>query len=218
MEDSLTTSPIGFDKSGRLMYLVDSRGRDTAALTALNLDTGNQTVIAEDGQADVSDTLIHPTEKTVQAVAFTHQRKRWQVLDQAVASHLEYLSTVADGEVEVISRTLDDRVWIVAYLLDDGPVRYYHYSTEAKEARFLFSSRQALEDVPLAKMHSEVIRSRDGLELVTYYTLPVGSDNQQAGRPERPLPMVLLVHGGPWYRDNWGYNSLHQMLADRGSA
>jgi len=88
-------------------------------------------------------------------------------LDQAVASHLEYLSTVAGGEVEVISRTLDDRGWIVAYLLDDGPVRYYHYNTEDKEARFLFSSRQALEDLPLAKMHSEVIRSRDGLELVT---------------------------------------------------
>ena len=96
MEDSLTTSPVGFDKSGRLMYLVDSRGRDTAALTALNLDTGNQTVIGEDGRADVCDTLIHPTEKTIQAVAFTHQRKRWQVLDQTVASHLEYLGTVAD--------------------------------------------------------------------------------------------------------------------------
>ncbi len=62
------------------------------------------------------------------------------------------------------------------------------------------------------------MRSRDGLELVTYYSLPVGSDNQQAGRPERPLPTVLLVHGGPWYRDNWGYNSLHQMLANRGYA
>ena len=67
-------------------------------------------------------------------------------------------------------------------------------------------------------MHSAVIKSRDGLELVSYYTLPVGSDNRQAGRPERPLPMVLLVHGGPWYRDNWGYNSLHQMLANRGYA
>ena len=198
MEDVLTTSPVGFDKSLRVMYLVDSRGRDTAALVAVNLDTSNYTVIAEDQRADVSDTLIHPTEKTVQAVAFTHQRKGWQILDQTVASHLEYLSTVADGEVEVISRTLDDRGWIVAYLLDDGPVRYYHYDKEALEARFLFTGRKALEGLPLAKMHTEVIKSRDGLELVSYYTLPVDSDRQRTVRPDELLAMVLLVHGGPW--------------------
>ncbi len=218
MEDVLTTSPVGFDESLRVMYLVDSRGRDTSALVAVNLDTNIQTVIAEDQRADVSDTLIHPTEKTVQAVAFTYQRKGWQILDQAVASHMKYLSTVADGDVEVISRTLDDRGWIVAYLLDDGPVRYYHYNTEALEARFLFTNRKALEGLPLAKMHSEVIKSRDGLELVCYYTLPVDNASQKTVRPDEPLPMVLLVHGGPWYRDNWGYNPLHQLLANRGYA
>ena len=218
MEDALTTSPVGFDKTLRVMYLVDSRGRDTAALVAVNLDTDNHTVIAEDQQADVSDTLIHPMEKTVQAVAFTYQRKAWQILDQAVASHLEYLSTVAEGDVEVISRTLDDRGWIVAYLLDDGPVRYYHYDTEAREARFLFTNRKALEGLTLAKMHTEVIKSRDGLELVSYYTLPVDSARQRTVRPDEPLAMVLLVHGGPWYRDDWGYNPLHQLLANRGYA
>jgi dipeptidyl aminopeptidase/acylaminoacyl peptidase len=63
-----------------------------------------------------------------------------------------------------------------------------------------------------------IIRSRDGLDLVSYYTLPLGSDADGDGRPEEPLPMVLYVHGGPWSRDVWDYNPIHQWLANRGYA
>ncbi|MCH8166145.1 MAG: S9 family peptidase, partial [Planctomycetes bacterium] len=70
----------------------------------------------------------------------------------------------------------------------------------------------------LAPMDSEVIRARDRLKLVSYYTLPVGSDADGDGRPEQPLPMVLWVHGGPWWRDFWGYDPVHQWLANRGYA
>ena len=125
MEDSIHTGPIGLDRAGRTLYMIDSRGRDTSALTAINLDTQEQTVIAEDARSDVSDTMLHPTEKTPQAAAFSHQRKEWRILDDSIAADLEYLGTVADGEIEVISRTLNDDYWIAAYLLDDGPVRYY---------------------------------------------------------------------------------------------
>jgi dipeptidyl aminopeptidase/acylaminoacyl peptidase len=218
MEDTLTTSPIGFDKTGSVMYLVDSRGRNTAALTSLNLDTGELTLIAEDDRADVSDTVAHPTEKTLQAVAFTYLRKEWQTLDPSIAPDLDYLRTVADGDIEVTSRTLDNRHWIVAYLLDNGPVRYYHYDREQKDARFLFTNRKALEGLPLARMHPVSIKSRDNRDLVSYYTLPLDSDQEEDGHPDHPLPAVLLVHGGPWHRDDWGYNPLHQLLANRGYA
>ncbi|MFB3127173.1 MAG: alpha/beta hydrolase family protein, partial [Candidatus Acidiferrales bacterium] len=67
-------------------------------------------------------------------------------------------------------------------------------------------------------MHPIVIKSRDGLNLVSYYTLPVGADSDFDGRPDTPLPMVLNVHGGPWWRDAWGYDSWHQWLANRGYA
>jgi dipeptidyl aminopeptidase/acylaminoacyl peptidase len=218
MEDTLTTSPIGFDKTGSVMYLVDSRGRNTAALTSLNLDTRELTLIAEDDRADVSDTMAHPTEKTLQAVSFTYLRKEWQTLDPSIAPDLDYLRTVADGDIEVTSRTLDDRHWIVAYLLDNGPVRYYHYDREQKDARFLFTNRKALEGLPLARMHPVSIKSRDNRDLVSYYTLPLDSDQEEDGHPDHPLPAVLLVHGGPWHRDDWGYNPLHQLLANRGYA
>lgn len=214
MEDMLTTSPIGFDKTGRLLYMIDSRERDTAALVTFDLETDKQSLLAEDKQADVSGLMIHPTEKTVQAVAFTHERKRWQILDASIEEDIACLHGISDGDVEVVSRTLDDRCWIVAYQVDNGPVRYYRYDRATKDAQFLFTNRKALEGLPLARIHPVVIKSRDGLDLVSYYTLPAvfGDDPQ----PDTPLPMVLLVHGGPWQRDAWGYDPEHQMLANRG--
>ncbi len=216
MEDVLTTSPVWFDKTGTILYMIDSRGRDTSALFALDMDTGEQTLIAEDPRVDLSDVMVHPTERNVQAVAFTYERKRWQVIDESIAEDLAYLSTVADGEVEVVDRTLDDRYWMVAYLLDDGPVQYYRYGREAQEAQFLFTNQEVLEGLPLAKMQPVVIKSRDGLNLVSYYTLPVGSDSDGDARPDEPLPMVLVPHYSPWECDNWGYNDIHQWLANRG--
>lgn len=218
MEDILTTGPIGFDKTGTILYMIYSRDRNTSAVYALNLKTNEQTLIAQDPLADVSDFMIHPTQKNIQAVAFTYERKHWQIIDQSIADDLDYLKTVADGDVEVVDRTLDDRYWMVAYLMDDGPLQYYRYDSQAQEAEFLFTNRKDLEGLPLAKMHPVVFRSRDGLDLVSYYTLPLGSDVDGDDYPDQPLPMVLYVHGGPWARDNWGYESVHQWLANRGYA
>ena len=217
-EDSLTTVPLGFDKSGKILYMFDSRGRDTSALVALDLESGSQQVLFETPKADVSDVLIHPTERTVQAVAFTYERKHWHVLDTTLADDFDYLQTVADGDIEIVSRTLDDRFWVVAYEVDNGPIRYYLYNRSQKQARFLFTNRKALEGIPLAKTYPVFIPARDGLTLVSYVTLPIWSDPDGDGRPSQPLPMVLLVHGGPWWRDRWGYEPVRQWLANRGYA
>jgi dipeptidyl aminopeptidase/acylaminoacyl peptidase len=219
MEDTLTTSPVGFNKAGDAVYMLDSRGRNTAALTSLTLDRGAQVVLAENPQADIDGTMVHPTEKHIQAAASTYDRKQWQILDVTITHDMAYLRQVSAGDIEVISRTLDDGVWIVAYIVDDGPLRYYRYDRETRRATYLFSNRQALDGLTLAKMHAVVITARDGLNLVTYVTLPVGSERQDdPQRPGTPLPMVLLVHGGPWARDAWSFNPWHQWLANRGYA
>ncbi len=217
-EDSVTTGPIEFADAGRALYFTDSRGRDTAALTSVDLQSGEITVLASDDRADVADTVLHPTERTLQAVAFNYDRKSWQVMDDAVDRDLEFLSGVSAGDIEIVSRTLDDGCWIVAYLRDDGPVSYYRYLRNSRDAQFLFTNRAALEDLPLAKVHPVVIPARDGLDLVCYYSLPVEADPNQAGSVASPLPMALLVHGGPWARDAWGYNPVYQLLANRGYA
>ncbi len=218
MEDALTTSPVGFDKTGKILYMIDSRGRNTAALVSVNLETGNKDVIFEDPRADLSDVMINPTEKTIEAAASEYLRTEWKILDNSIKPDFDYLKTVADGDMSVTSRSLDDNVWTVAFVKDDGPVNYYVYNRPDKKAEFLFTNRKDLEKVHLAKMHPVEIKSRDGLTLVSYLSIPYWSDPDNDGKPDSPLPMVLFVHGGPWARDSWGYHSYHQWLANRGYA
>lgn len=218
MEDSMNTSPLGLDPTGTKLYALDSRGRETAALVVQDLETGELTVIYEDPQADVSHVMIHPAERTIQAVASTYARRDWHVIDPDIEADLAYLDTVADGEMNVVSRTLDDQIWIVAYLVADGPVRYYRYDRAAGSAEFLFTNRDALEGLTLSQMHSVVIPSRDGHQLVSYLTLPPNEKIDEPFRLKQPLPLVLEVHGGPWARDEWGFNTIHQWLANRGYA
>jgi dipeptidyl aminopeptidase/acylaminoacyl peptidase len=219
--DALTTSPMGFDREGRTLYMRESRDRNTAALVAMNLESGETTTLAEHDRADLAGMVMHPTRKTPQAASFNYDRVQWKVLDEAIKADLDYLRTVADGEINITSRTLDDSIWTVAFIVDDGPVRTYLYRRgggdgENRRAELLFTNRKDLEGLPLAKMRPTIITSRDGLELVSYLTLPVGAS--AGARPERPLPMVLTVHGGPWARDDWGFNPYHQWLANRGYA
>jgi dipeptidyl aminopeptidase/acylaminoacyl peptidase len=215
--DAMTTGLAGFDKAGS-MFLLDSRGRNTAALKLLDLETGEETLLAENERADLSGIIAHPTEKHVQAVTFTYARREWQILDESIRGDINYLKEVAEGEIQITSRTLNDKLWTVAFIMDHGPIQFYLYDREQQQARYLFSSRRSLEQLPLVRMHAEVIPARDGLELVSYLSLPSGTDPDGNARPGCPLPLVLLVHGGPWSRDSWGFDPTHQLLANRGYA
>lgn len=218
MEDTLTTHPFGFTKGGRTFYALDSRGRDTAAVVEIDLASGQSTLVFDSDVADVHAILTHPVEKTVQAVAVNHHRTEWFPLDDSVADDLRHLAEVDPGEPMITSRTDADDQWIVAYLSDAGPVHYYRYDRSARRCEYLFASRSDLDRYPLTPMHPLSITSRDGLELVSYLSLPPQSDPGLSGRPESPLPMVLAVHGGPWARDEWGFDPEHQLLANRGYA
>ena len=217
-EDDLTTSPLWFDAGGRTLYAFDSRGRDTSAFVSIDTETWETTELAVDPRADVSDTIEHPKTGLAQAVAFEYDRATWKILDDSIAADLDRIADDQKGEFEVRSRSLDDRRWIVRYERDDGPKTYYLYERDTGELEYLFSDRPELETASLTPMHSAIVGSRDGLDLVVYYTLPVGSTGAGADRPSEPMPAVLLVHGGPWARDSWGYHPVHQLLANRGYA
>ncbi len=209
-EDSLTTQLIGLDGSGQVLYFADSRGRNTSALFALNLETNQQTLLAEDARADFSWSVQHPTEHSIQAASFNYDREIWRILDQRIKPDFEYLSSVIPGDINPVSRSLDDQFWIVTAKNDNAPVKYFLYDRAAKNAKFLFSDQPALEKYTLAQMQSKLIPTRDGLEMVSYLTVPPNSST--------PVPMVLLVHGGPWARDMWGYDAHAQWLTNRGYA
>ncbi len=217
-EDNTSTRPLDVDKAGTHVYMIDSRERDTAAVVKVEIATGKSAVLAENVKADAAGAVIHPTLKTMQAVEFNHTRTEWKVLDSGIKADTDYLKTVVDGDFDITSRSLDDATWTVAYTFDNAPARTYLYDRAARKATLLFSNVAALEGQTLAKMHPQMITSRDGLELVSYLTLPPESDTDGDARPEKPLPTVLLVHGGPWARDTWGYAATTQWLANRGYA
>ncbi|MFP6669357.1 MAG: S9 family peptidase [Pirellulales bacterium] len=217
-DDTATTRLLGFDKTGQKLYMADSRDRDTAALMMMDLKSGKQNLIAANPRTDVGAIKSHPTENTIQAVTFYYEKRQRKYFDEEVEKDVKLVSKGARGDAGIASWSMDDRHWIVAHMADDGPIKYFHFNRDTKTMNFLFVHRKDLEGLKLAEMHPVIIKARDGLELVSYLTLPVGSDTDGDGRPEQALPMVLSVHGGPWARDRWGYDGEHQLLANRGYA
>ena len=214
LEDSDASGPLGFSRDGHTVYLSDSRGTNTSRLYAYQSSAGEDgptyDLVAADERADLGPIVVDPNTGKPQAASFEYDRERWQVLDPAIQADWDYLTKVCDGEMAIQSRDRADRLWTVSYMIDDGPVRFYLYDRSAHKATYLFSNRPALDGLPLAHMQPKIIKSRDGLDLVCYLTQPSGAAT--------PGPMVLLVHGGPWARDSWGFNPLHQWLANRGYA
>ncbi|MEY3142764.1 MAG: hypothetical protein RLY21_1257 [Planctomycetota bacterium] len=217
-EDALTTSVSGIERAGKRAFLTDSRKRNVSMLAAIDLATGAIEPIFEPKKADVSDALVSPIDSTVEAVASEYLRSEWTVLSPKVEKDFAYLRTLDTGDLSVTSRSLDDTKWTVAFTRDDGPGVTYLYDRNSGQATKLFTSNSRLEGLELAPMQAVEIQSRDGLALPSYLTLPSWTDSDRDGRPEQPLPTVLLVHGGPWARDAWGYSPYHQWLANRGYA
>ena len=218
-EDSLSTQPAGLTTDGKTLYMVDSRGRNTAALYAIDVASGKKTLVFEDARADVGNSLSDPRTGVVQAVAVDYLREEWSPLDAGIAADLKKLQAIGPGEIGVNARTYDDKTWIVAYSAAEAPVVYYRYDRGAGGTLTkLFSARPALEGKPLVPQWPQEIRSRDGMTLVSYLTLPKSADANSDGKADTAVPLVLLVHGGPWARDGYGYSGTSQWLANRGYA
>lgn len=217
-EDTETTQPLGFDTAGKALAWRDSRGRDTAALVVEDFAKHTTQVLVDDGRADVALALLHPATRVPQAARASYERDRWHLVDPSLRADFDVFAAEAKGEVGIAGRSRDDKTWIVTDAPSDGPVRFFVYDRPRKALRFLFASHRALEGAKLATMHPRLVKARDGLELVTYLSLPPGSDADGDGVPDAPLPTVLWVHGGPWHRDAWGLSPTHQWLASRGYA
>lgn len=216
--DTITSRALELNADSSAAYVLSSVDRNTAALQLLNLEDGSLTLVADNPQADISGVLSDPRTNEVLAVNFDYLRAEWRALSDDVRDDIALLSDRLEGDASVVSQSADNRYWMVAEGAASQPARYHLLDRETDALTLLFSSRPALDEAPLVEMHPEVIRSRDGLDLVSYLTLPKGTDSDGNGRPDSAQPMVLFVHGGPWARDSYGYNTIHQWLANRGYA
>lgn len=217
-EDEKTTDIFCIAKNDKYAYMTDGLGRDTAAVYKVEIDTWNKQLVAQDPKVDVSDCIFWAKTDEIAAVSFDYDRQRWQLVDPSAQKDIEYLSNFKKGHFYVKSQTPDDKKWVVMFESDVEPARYYIYDTWARYARLLLASNTVVDKFHLAKMHPRIIKSKDGLDLVSYLSLPPWSGNDNDGIPDLPLPMVINVHGGPATRVSWGFNGLHQFFANRGYA
>jgi dipeptidyl aminopeptidase/acylaminoacyl peptidase len=204
------TQPIDFSADGKTLFMLDSRGRDKAALFAVDMATRQGTLLAADDEADIVQVDVDFVQRRPLAARANRDRVRWHAVDPAAVQTLGDLAGYGRGDIEIIDRSADNRFATVFYERDAESGEYALFDRETRKVRSLFRQRKALAGLPLRKMQPVIIPARDGLLLNGYLTLPeTGIGN---------LPMVLVIHGGPYARDTWGFNSIHQWLANRGYA
>lgn len=217
-QDTLSSRLVAFEGGGATFLMLDSTDRDRTALVRVDATSGVKTVVGESARADVVDAWLDPATNAPEAFATEYLRREWRAIDPAAQADLDYLDRQLSGDFNVVSRNASDTRWIVEESGPTVPTRSYLYDRSGNRLSLLFRQRPELEQAALQPMTPVEIEARDGLTLVTYLTLPVGSDADRDARPDRPVPLVLAPHDGPWARDSFGFNPLHQWLANRGYA
>ena len=220
-EEARISQPAALDKAGTTLYLIDNRRTDTAVLRAIDLKTGSGRTIATDAVADIrSALLLHPRTGRLQAASAVYGRYRRHFFDDSIKQDFRYLNSVDTGDVGIAGRSLDDRVWLVVFL-DGGPLRYYIYDRQSSHAEFLFTDQKETEKFALARRQAVVVPTRDGLKLPGDLFLPSWTRAANGRYLDRPLPMLIYVHGGPTVAFDWNIwelNRMLQLLANRGYA
>jgi dipeptidyl aminopeptidase/acylaminoacyl peptidase len=210
--------PIVVTPDGTGLWLGSNRGTDRTRLVRLDVATGDETDVDSHPTLDLGGQLGLPSPLLLSArtgellgVRYHGERQVIQAVDPDFAAVLEHLTTLSDGDLAGLSSDDSQQRWVASFTHDREPGFTYYYDHSTGESRLLFRPYPHLDSEALAPMQPVTIAARDGLELHSYLTLPVGIE--PAG-----LPLVLLVHGGPWARDSWGFQPDVQLLANRGYA
>jgi dipeptidyl aminopeptidase/acylaminoacyl peptidase len=208
-DDALTSWTVAFTRDGEGLIAVSSIDANTGRLVQADVATGNVEVIAEDAFNDVTDVRLHPDTRRVQLVTFMRERADYLVLDPEVEPDLAAIRSLHPGDPVLEGHDDADATWLVGFTNDSGPIPYFAYDRGTKKATLLFEHQPSLSRYEMAAMEPFSYKARDGLVIHGYLTFPVG-------QPRERLPTVLVVHGGPWARDEWGFEPEGQWLANRG--
>ncbi|QBS44613.1 S9 family peptidase [Nocardia sp. CS682] len=215
-------SPIEITPDGAGAWVGSNRGTDRTRLVRLDLTTGQEAEVEShpsfdlDTRAGASPGFPTPlilsrrTGKLIGA-RYLGERQVIHALDPHFAEVLANVTKLSDGDIAALSCDDSEQRWVVSFEHDREPGVTYFYDHATGESRLLFRPYPHLDSAALAPMTPVTIPARDGLSLPSYLTLPVGV-------PPTGLPLVLLVHGGPWTRDGWGFDAAAQLLANRGYA
>ena len=208
-EDAMTSGPIAFSEDGLSMLALSSVGADTGGLVRIDVATGDTQLLARDPDTDVTGVRLNPDTREPQIVMFEKDRVEYQVLDRSVDADLAAIRVLNPGDPVFADADDADETWLVAFNNDTSAASYYSYDRRTRRGSFLLNTRPELGQYELAPMEPFTFTARDGLTIHGYATFPPGA-------PRTGLPMVLLVHGGPWARDSWAFDAEAQWLANRG--
>jgi dipeptidyl aminopeptidase/acylaminoacyl peptidase len=209
-----TVNPLRLHPDGKSLYLTSDHGETQfARLIRLDLTTGAEQVAGTDPlkAADVSGALFGEGTDSLLWITYEADTTRIYPTESGVARDLARIRRLHDGTPSVTSMTRDEQRWVVAFDSPTDPGATYLYDRRTGRGQFLFRPRPWLKPAELAGMKPVWFKARDGLTIHGYLTVPKGI-------APRKLPLVLLVHGGPWARDSWGYDPEAQLLANRGYA
>ncbi|WP_460357582.1 S9 family peptidase [Mycobacterium sp. ZZG] len=214
--------PLVLTPDGTGVWMGSYRGSDRSRLVRIDLATGQEAEVDSHPQFDLDHRgVVNPfmSQPLIQdrrtgellGVRYARERQVIHALNPRFADVLSKLEKLSDGDIGRITSDEAGRRWVVSFTHDQDPHVTYLYDHETGVSRLLYRPFPHLDPDQLAPMQPVAITSRDGLTLHSYLTLPLGV-------PPKGLPLVLMVHGGPWYRDSWDYHPGVQLLANRGYA
>ncbi len=216
-------TPIVPTPDGTGLWIGSAADSDLTRLVHLDLGTGEQTEVDSHPGFDLdtprpeadprypSSVIVHSTTGALLGARYLGARQEIHPLDPHFAEVLPRLAALSDGDLAHISCDASGQRWVVDFNHDRDPGVTWFYDHGTGRARRLFRPFPHLDPARLAPVSPLTVTARDGLALPVHLTLPIGVE-------QRPLPTVVLVHGGPWYRDSWVYDPEVQLLANRGYA
>jgi dipeptidyl aminopeptidase/acylaminoacyl peptidase len=207
---------VRFQKDGKRAYMETNKGADMDlnALVLFDPETGKTEMVESDPlkKVDFGGATFSEATDQLAMTTYTDDRQRRYFKDKSFEADFKWLSTKLPGkEISRGSSTLDERVWLVSASSDTEPGETYLFDRKAHKLALQYKVREKLPRESLAEMTPVHYKSSDGLDIPAYLTLPKGI-------PGKNLPTIIFPHGGPWGRDNWGYNGYAQFFANRGYA
>ncbi len=211
-----TCYPIGFHKDGKRVYIGTNKGDDLdlVQLQLLEVATGNTTFVEKDprSRVDLGGVKFSKLKKDIIYTFYNGDKPRYYFKDITFKEDMELISTqLEEVMVNFGSSTRDEQTWLLSASSDVDPGTVYLYDRKTRKLEKAYRPRPDFPTEHMSEMKPVRYRSLDGLEIPAYLTLPKGV-------APKNLPAIIFVHGGPWARSSWGYNSFVQFFANRGYA
>ena len=206
-------SPYFFSADNRHLYATSNIGRDRKALVLIDPATGKeiQTMFAHP-EVDVGGAGWSRLRKVLTSVGYTTDKSHRHFFDDKIRKIYATLEKQLPGyEVALTSIDKAEEQFVVRTYSDKSRGAYYLFNAKTGALKKWRDLSPWLNERDMADMRPISFKSRDGLTIHGYMTLPKGKE-------ARNLPVVVNPHGGPWVRDTWGFNSEVQLLANRGFA